>query len=93
MGRGHEEFHECSVRQFASFTLGQECLFINCVLLFRTIYSQIARALGDHPDAANYNEKASELLPSMRFCAYQTGAGNFKINEVFILLNAKIFVA
>ena len=39
------------------------------------MYSQIGQALGEHPDAALYVEKSTELLPSMRFCAYQTGAG------------------
>jgi signal recognition particle subunit SRP68 len=40
----------------------------------QTIYSQIGQALGDHPEASVYDEKIKELLPSMRFCAYQTGA-------------------
>lgn len=42
---------------------------------FRTIYTQIAQALGEHPEAAIYKEKTTEILPSMRFCAYQTGEG------------------
>jgi signal recognition particle subunit SRP68 len=47
----------------------------------QSIYAQIARVLGDHPEAAIYNEKSNELLPSMRFCAYQTGA-DLNISEL-----------
>jgi len=42
----------------------------------RSIYLQISKALGEHPDALAYSEKTSEMLPAMRFCAYKTGAGN-----------------
>ncbi|CAG7668630.1 unnamed protein product [Allacma fusca] len=47
----------------------------------QSIYAQIARVLGDHPEASIYNEKSNELLPSMRFCAYQTGA-DLNISEL-----------
>lgn len=44
-------------------------------LSYRSIYTQIAQALGEHPEAAVYAEKTAEILPAMRFCAYKTGAG------------------
>lgn len=49
--------------------------------LYRSIYTQIAQALGDHPEAAAYGEKTSEILPAMRFCAYKSGAGTSKNNN------------
>jgi len=43
---------------------------------YRSIYTQISQALGDHPEASVYAEKTAEILPAMRFCSYKTGAGN-----------------
>jgi chemotaxis protein CheY-P-specific phosphatase CheC len=50
-------------------------------MFFRSIYTQISQALGDHPEAAVYSEKTAEILPAMRFCAYKTGA-ELKISDL-----------